>query len=1846
LGVAAGGTISNCHVTGISITAGRNNTGGLVGMCEGTATITDCSVTGTSFMKTIVGNSNVAGLVGYIKANDVLISGCTVRNVNVSSSVSESRIAGIVGYSDNRFKIYDCLVDSVNITGARFLGGIAFISRYGSIIERCGVVNSNITSTQTSASTDVEIGGLIGVVPGDTVNTVQYCYVYNTKVSTYGRMSGGFIGKIESTRHIITENYSAATLELKASPTRAGTLIGYVNSAEIQDIRYVSNPSQTPIAEQVSSAIVNNVVGITDTEAKNGTLLNFLNGFTNIWQEGEDGYPVVDRTLAVPPSTDGSGYYLISSGFQLEWFQKFVNSGNPNASAKLIADINLGGKKMDSIGNNNVRYNGTFDGQGFTISNLYINKTGNDKGLFGSTNAAAVIKNFRLVNAFVNTNGSYVGAIVGVLRGSVSDITIEGVYVSAASSVGGVIGHCETNATYNNITVIGTPDAKQVRATGNYVGGIVGNVKGAMNFNNLTVDGIDIAANERAGGLVGDSDGGSVQISNSLVQNVNITVNNYAGGVIFSIRNGSSVTDSTVRNVRITGGAELGGISGTSNGNPATVSGCLIENFTSVSTGERTGGIIGYINNRAYITDTIIRDSSITGYRYIGGVSYTLKDGSVISRVGVVNVDINATLNNPSSDHQVGGLVGLVGWGTVNTVRYNYVSNVNINVPGRMVGGLFGRIDTAAHDIGYNYVNETSVSAGTINVGSLVGSRTSGNFTNNFAINSSALPLVGSGTAGAAGDTNGTAKASVFEGDIESAATQELLDYYISASGFVKSFENENVAFLKDDILSELYDEIVSILSAIEAELAKRLDAEIQVLRDFYDEYGMICIFNYELIGSYFGSVTTAIAEKVSLPPETQANYDFYLWLIGEYNEFMANYGYNSFYEASVGFMPRVVREDDIARYESPRDDYPVTYEKMQNVVNKLDALLLSEDFATLTGMETSISQSIKDLLAEELYTSEMINELMSAIYPKLIEELESAIEENAEIDIGITTITFRGKARSIVDDLLRKFGLSVYPSYLADIIDPRYETVRSVLYSAGKDWKKINFEDPEAPNYLDWGEMDKDIFIDAFANSLKGIYPVLRSALTANSFNDRKSTDFAANIDVSVRIQIDAVDSYDRAIVPLLEMLNITGFIPSTEFNEITNVKGYVENIFNPLLTWIENEIPTAPFSNLMELLPNIAYSLEFGLVEFWLKTIKTTIRYDIDGVFDYWLGDVDFDITSGDYRLDVYEILSEEEDDIFYGADLSNLSGLFRMITNELDIDIELPPINNKYLASLGSVVYLNSATRQQTRGYIHGDSAKVAYVMLKYIFSILSDEELVREIIAAFDDDEEGEDRLDGAIGEIIRNISENPYDAIAAIAELCNPAEYPVRTLDYGKELEGSFAKVQYSQYWTKQQADFVADNLDNYIDSILKLLGLKPAGEILRDKVGELYSNETLTSIVTGIRGFLEDMDEDDKILKVLDVDISPWDEIDVGHDWGFVDGDKEGFLASLCAALSPLNNAIGLFLADMDYTIMDGEITVKGYNGYKNAVVPLLEALGCDYEDILTGDEYLAAVAENPNSMIEHITRPIFELLERVYAAPTETLFSILPNLIYFLDSGVLDTALLNMAQPVLVVIDTIRPIYGIDIDFSAKEFILEAISELAFDNGITLPAFDISSMLKAYAEPKLNVHGEEIYVINAANEDVMTVMLRYLALTLFGPENIELVKNTFVEESGLSGDNAAVLKAVIDSFGNTINTENGPDKVLGNLYILFKGTESGFGGAADFLQNFNKYWTQMLNMLADSDSEFIRSFAETVKNILNDYLGGVIDEGGLASGGIVRFFQKIAEFFRRIFEMIRTLFA
>ena len=760
VGVAVGGTISNCHVKGINIATTKAYVGGIVGYVSGATVISGCTVTGTSSMKTLSGSAYIGGILGEIRANNVVISDCVVDNLNISGTSSDTRIAGAVGNAAYRFSMYDCLVKNVNVTGVKKVGGLAFVIRTGSVIERCGVIDSTLTATQTSASTDTEIGGLIAVVTDSTINTVQYCYVYNTTVSTYGRVSGGFIGKVETARHILSENYCAAELILKASPTRAGSLIGWASTGEYNDMYYVPNGSQAYIGEKASAAVLNNVASITDSEAKNGTLLNNLNARTNIWKEGDDGYPVIDRLLAAEPATDENGVYLIATAYHLEWFRKHVNSGNTTKNARLIADIDLNNKRIEPIGADSVRYAGIFDGDGFIISNLNMLTPGSYRGLFGSTTPTAVIKNLNLKNVYIDTNGDFVGSAVGMLRGRAENITVEGVNVTANAKAGGVVGEMQNGAVISNVSVQGTETANIIKTTSTNVGGVVGNIYTSASYvNNAVAKNLNITGTERVSGIAGDvsTDGSSVgHFDTVLVEDVNITATSrYAGGVVFNLRNASTVTRATIRNVRITGSAQIGGITGTTAGDGGKITDSLVENYTGVSTGEETGGIVGYINSKTTITDTIIKDSSITGKRYLGGVSYTLKNGSVLSRVGVINVTVTATDTSTSNEQRVGGLIGYVTGSPANTVQYCYVTDTSVSSTGRMTGGFIGYSGSSAHFITENYANAEVITTGKIYAGSFLGRRSTGNFLDNFSTLTSGTTLVGSATAGVAGDATG-----------------------------------------------------------------------------------------------------------------------------------------------------------------------------------------------------------------------------------------------------------------------------------------------------------------------------------------------------------------------------------------------------------------------------------------------------------------------------------------------------------------------------------------------------------------------------------------------------------------------------------------------------------------------------------------------------------------------------------------------------------------------------------------------------------------------------------------------------------------------------------------------------------------------------------------------------------------------------------------------------------------------------------------------------------------------------------------------------------------------------------
>ena len=208
--------------------------------------------------------------------------------------------------------------------------------------------------------------------------------------------------------------------------------------------------------------------------------------------------------------------YEISTAAELAWFRDYVNKESQFASAMLTDDIDLSEfchaadaatnteeLSWDPIGNGKM-YCGTFDGNGKTIRNLYINTTYIFRGFFGYANGGS-IKNITFDNAKVK-NTHYNGT--GILTGAFEKCTIENIKTLA---------NCSVEGTYNTggIAGIGTGNISNcenramVNGTNN-VGGIVGNssdntISSCANYGAVTGTECNV------GGMVGFFISGTIQ---------------------------------------------------------------------------------------------------------------------------------------------------------------------------------------------------------------------------------------------------------------------------------------------------------------------------------------------------------------------------------------------------------------------------------------------------------------------------------------------------------------------------------------------------------------------------------------------------------------------------------------------------------------------------------------------------------------------------------------------------------------------------------------------------------------------------------------------------------------------------------------------------------------------------------------------------------------------------------------------------------------------------------------------------------------------------------------------------------------------------------------------------------------------------------------------------------------------------------------------------------------------------------------------------------------------------------------------------------------------------------------
>jgi hypothetical protein len=161
-------------------------------------------------------------------------------------------------------------------------------------------------------------------------------------------------------------------------------------------------------------------------------------------------------------------------------------------------------------------FTGTFDGQGYEIRDLFINLP--DKGyvgLFSIVGEGGRIENIGVVNANVTSN-AYIGGLVGINIGTVSNSYSTG-STTGILWVGGLVG--ENQGTVSNS--YSTCNVASDYGAGGLMGGNVGTLSDSYSTGSVTGE-------EGAGGLMAANSG---TVSNSYSTG-SVTGNDYVGGLV------------------------------------------------------------------------------------------------------------------------------------------------------------------------------------------------------------------------------------------------------------------------------------------------------------------------------------------------------------------------------------------------------------------------------------------------------------------------------------------------------------------------------------------------------------------------------------------------------------------------------------------------------------------------------------------------------------------------------------------------------------------------------------------------------------------------------------------------------------------------------------------------------------------------------------------------------------------------------------------------------------------------------------------------------------------------------------------------------------------------------------------------------------------------------------------------------------------------------------------------------------------------------------------------------------------------------------------------------------------
>lgn len=618
----------------------------------------------------------------------------------------------------------------------------------------------------------------------------------------------------------------------------------------------------------------------------------------------------------------------------------------------------------------------------------------------------------------------------------------------------------------------------------------------------------------------------------------------------------------------------------------------------------------------------------------------------------------------------------------------------------------------------------------------------------------------------------------------------------------------------------------------------------------------------------------------------------------------------------------------------------------------------------------------------------------------------------------------------------------------------------------------------------VNWGVNDKNGFAEAFGAMFSPFNDVLYMLLSSGTLK------------ISF-IKINGADGYSNAVVPMLNALKCPDIIPAQQFHAeaSTNKNSMVKNIILPILSFLEKTLD-APAATLTDSLPSFAYFSESGEMEKCMDSLMSPIKsnplFEIAALLNL------FDTEM--FSFDIETIM---------GTLTSGMGGV--------------------QIAELDMAALSKCGTHNGTA--FVSDQGKAYVVVMRWLVETLKlNPDLFNQLPGA---------TVDKTTGDFMKNILSKDTDAIVGTIILLFSPKDPqgAEAMVYP---DVNRVNVQYTPNLQKKDYERALGDMDALLDDFVKEGGSYKDVESLLESA--IYSNANINALLMGIYGAFEENGLT-QVLLLLGVDTTPkgvasylteneyksavnvlnkagsWSDVSLNSvDWGFYTGSRKGFQNTLTAVLRPLYPVMRVLLVEEDMVVLDS-ITIKGADGYNTAVIPLLEALGCDSGDILTYEKYKKH--SDTDRVMKDILDPVFDLVDDICEKPVDTLTTKLPNIVYFLNSGSLEKCIGNLLLPITSFTETLSGVYDMDVDMTSLTSELDMnkiLGSMLESTGMKVAEFDINTLSgmgtpeKRTSKQVIDGKNTQYTYIVADKTDVFMSLLRVLARTMRLPGNENLL--------------------------------------------------------------------------------------------------------------------------------------